>query len=148
MPPKHASVLALFVVGLVISGGCGGAARGPRDLGSTLSLQTTHGEVDDAITIEATSAATEGPVTITLLDGRRAPIVAMTRELTREEGSAVHPHARFVFSSYGVADPTIAALGVRAIRVSRAGVAIAEVDVNQYELEAGEPKRWDLRAVD
>lgn len=103
-------------------------------------LKTAHGELDEGITIEATTTSALGPVTIALLDHHRVPVVTLTKDVN---GSPTKPtKVRFEFQNYGIADKEMAKLGIEGIHVARGDFHYVDADVKQYELEAGEPKTW------
>jgi hypothetical protein len=106
----------------------------------SFTLRTAHGEADQGITLEATTSSAVGAVTIALLDHHRVPIVSITQQLN---GTPAKPgKARFAFEQYGVQDKVIAAMGVEGIHVSRGDFHFVDVDVKQYDLESGDPKKW------
>ena len=106
----------------------------------SFTLKTAHGEVDENITLEATTTSALGAVTIALLDHHRVPVVTVTKELN---GSPRQPaKVRFEFKDYGIADKEIAKLGIQGIHIAHGDFHFVDVDVKQYELEAGEPKTW------
>jgi len=104
------------------------------------TLKTAHGELDEGITIEATTASALGAVTIALLDHHRVPVVTLTKDVN---GSPTKPtKVRFEFKDYGIDDKEMAKLGIEGIHVARGDFHYVDADVKQYELEAGEPKTW------
>lgn len=133
--------IGLFVaLAALVGGGCGGARR--SEPLPSFSIETAHGELDERITFVATSTRDVGPVTLTLLDHHRAPVASVTQEL---HGTPSRPgSATFVFDRYDVRDPSIAHLGVEGIAIAHTGSKVVELDVKQYELEAGDTRSWRI----